>query len=121
MEDGQNYARKVKENCLGHLAPELILKLYKASGSGGIDMSWVRANLATQNSDMWAVGCILFTLLAGYHPFEEDQMISVMLRIFRTCATPALDSEQSDYPTLFQLCPELLSLVGQFPQWYDSM
>ena len=70
---------------------------------------------------MWAVGCILFTFLAGYQPFEEDQLISVLLRIFKTCGTPALDMETTEYPTLFQLCPELLSITGQFPQWYDSI
>ena len=70
---------------------------------------------------MWAIGCIFFTLLAGFHPFEEDQLITVLLRIFKTCGTPALDLECSDYPSLFQLCPELLSITGSFPQWYDPM
>ena len=65
----EDQERQKNENSqIGHLAPEIILKLYKADSST-LDQAWVRGNLATQSSDMWAVGCIFFNMLAGYHPF----------------------------------------------------
>ena len=39
--------------------------------------------------DMWALGCIMFQMLTGYHPFEEDCRIAVLFRIFKTLGTPS--------------------------------
>ena len=97
------------------MAPEILLSLY--NNPSGIDLDWIRANYATQESDMWALGTVLFTLLAGYHPFDEDQLIAVLLRIFKTCGTPGLDMEQSEYPTLFQRFDFLVYTEYRFPNW----
>lgn len=75
----------------GHLAPEILLFLFDQPQCS--DLDWIRANLSSSKSDMWALGTILFTLLAGYEPFEEDQLIAVLLRIFKTCGTPGMDME----------------------------
>jgi hypothetical protein len=37
---------------------------------------------------MWAVGCIMFTVLTGYAPFVEDGVLPTLFRIFKTCGTP---------------------------------
>ncbi len=39
--------------------------------------------------DMWALGCIMFEMLTGYHPFVEDCKIAILFRIFKTLGTPS--------------------------------
>lgn len=34
-------------------------------------------------ADSWSCGIILFTLLAGYHPFEDDCYVSILKKIMR--------------------------------------
>lgn len=34
-------------------------------------------------ADSWSLGIILFTLLAGYHPFEDDCYVSILKKIMR--------------------------------------
>ena len=48
--------------------------------------------------DMWALGCIMFEMLASAPPFKEQFRIAVLFRIFRTFGTPS--NNILDYPTL---------------------
>jgi serine/threonine protein kinase len=56
------------------------------------------ANQSSAAVDMWALGCIVFQLLTGYHPFAEDCRIAILYRIFKTLGTPAQNILQ--FPTL---------------------
>ena len=38
--------------------------------------------------DVWSLGCIMFELLTGYHPFREQTKIGILYRIFKTFGTP---------------------------------
>lgn len=102
----------------GHLSPEILLRLFEEPELA--DTDWIRANMATRQADMWALGTILFTILAGYQPFEEDQLIAVLLRIFKTCGTPGMDMEHTDYPSLFHRFDYLVYTACHFPLWYSS-
>ena len=78
--------RDTGKGVYNHLAPEIILYMFELSCDP--DLDWIRANLSTQSADMWSVGCIFFTMLAGYEPFGEEQLISVLLRIHKTLGLP---------------------------------
>lgn len=66
-------------------------------------------------SDIWAVGCIMFHMLCGYHPFKEDCKVAVLFRIFKTLGTPGV----LDCPTLQNevRCPWFCENVDKYPQW----
>lgn len=66
-----------------YIAPELLLGQKSSSFS----------------SDLWAVGCIFFRMLSGYHPFLEDSYIAVLFRIFKTLGTPTV-THLLEYPTI---------------------
>ncbi|TNV77756.1 hypothetical protein FGO68_gene5014 [Halteria grandinella] len=75
-----------------YLAPELLLG----------------QTMHTFATDMWAVGCIMFRMLCGYHPFIEDSYIAVLI-----LECPSLSNEQR--------CPWFCSNVDKFPQWQGMM
>lgn len=64
--------------------------------------------------DMWALGCMMFHLLTGYHPFEEDCNIAILYRIFKTLGTPTQNI--LEFPTLLS-DPAFVDLMPYLPQW----
>jgi serine/threonine protein kinase len=69
---------------------------------------------------MWAIGCVFFTVLAGYAPFDEDGIYPTLFRIFKTCGTPQQNELMGPpklYSELDRLCPNLITMIGSFPQW----
>lgn len=76
-----------------NLAPEILLQLDSENGI-----------MVTYASDIWSVGCILFSLISNYEPFEEQSAIATLLRIFKTCGIPNFN----EHDGLFNLCPNLL-------------
>ena len=76
---------KVPVSGLCNLPPELLLNLQTSNQDG----LWVREDLLHFGADMWAVGCVMFTLLAGYAPFDEGGVLPTLFRIFKTFGTPS--------------------------------
>ena len=63
---------------------------------------------------MWALGCIMFELLTGYHPFKEDSKIAILYRIFKTMGTPSHNI--LEYPTLMAN-QDFVDIMNVLPQW----
>ena len=64
---------------------------------------------------MWAIGCLMFHMVSGYHPFKESTKVSILFRIFMTLGTPTLN--MLEYPTLSTGCPYFLENMDKFPSW----
>lgn len=80
-----------------HFSPELLLTLFEGNGV-----------IKSAKADMWSIGVLFFTFLAGYAPFAETTAIHVLLRIFKTFGTPAQqiinqsgNANENLYPSLF--------------------
>ena len=56
----------------------------------------------------------MFQMLTGYHPFEEDCKIAVLLRIFKTLGTPSHNI--LEFPTLLS-DSKFVSMMTNLPQW----
>ena len=69
-------AVQVTENMeqISSMAPELLLCL-----CFGCKCSQTRRRL-TPASDMWSIGCLLYTFLIGFPPFCEDSITATILR-----------------------------------------
>ena len=78
----------------------------------------MREDLFHFGADMWAVGCLMFTVLTGYAPFVEDGVLPTLFRIFKTCGTPThldLIGKNTAQSELAQMCPNLINQIGAFP------
>ena len=64
--------------------------------------------------DIWALGCLFFHMLTGYHPFKEQTRIATLLRVFKTLGTPTLNLLES--PTLSS-CPYFAESYQLYPVW----
>ncbi|CDW86994.1 cyclin-dependent kinase 3 [Stylonychia lemnae] len=102
IEDSDEYQSKLLANIdlsdMYNLAPEIIL---------GQDFQ-------TFATDMWAVGCVFFNLVSGFHPFKESCMTTMLYRIFKTLGTPNMNI--LEFPTLTQ-CPYFVKNYDKFPVW----
>jgi len=110
---------KVPVSGLCNLSPELLLNVQITDQEGFV----VREDLLHFGADMWAIGCVMFTILAGYAPFDEDGVLPTLFRIFKTFGTPThleLIGQDSSFSELAQMCPNLINQIGAFPQW-ESM
>jgi serine/threonine protein kinase len=81
------------------LAPELLMQQ---------DQKMVKRTLS---SDVWSVGCVLFALLSGYQPFEENSCSATLIRIFKTMGTPTF----SDIPSFADT--QMAQKITLFPQF----
>lgn len=101
---------------LCNLSPELLLNVQRTDQDGFV----VREDLLHFGADIWAIGCVMFTVLAGYSPFDEDGVLPTLFRIFKTFGTPThldLIGQDSSFSELAQMCPNLINLIGAFPKW----
>ena len=58
-------------------------------------------------ADVWSCGIILFTLLAGYHPFDEESYVAILKKIMRN---------QYIMPT--DISPEAIDLIRRILEVY---
>ncbi|KAA6394917.1 MAG: putative Serine/Threonine kinase domain protein [Streblomastix strix] len=67
-----------------YLAPELLQSSYQQSIKGLKQQDLVKKKLELRlSSDIWALGIILFELLAQYHPFMDQDEDQFMLENFK--------------------------------------